>query len=147
MAATTTGSAQADAVAFAAELVAMYESWSSSRGMRVERVVGGDGVTLAVSGLAAYPILAPESGIHVLEEPAGERGIRRLKVRVTVVPQPIATGDSSDPDDVFRRLRGRQPGIVRRYRREPSPLVRDSARGWRTGRIDRVLAGDFDLVE
>jgi ATP-dependent Clp protease ATP-binding subunit ClpC len=29
----------------------------------------------------------------------------------------------------------------------PSPLVRDTARGWRTGRLDRVLAGDFDLFE
>jgi ATP-dependent Clp protease ATP-binding subunit ClpC len=34
--------------------------------------------------------------------------------------------------------------VVRRYREAPSPLVRD-ARGWRTGRLDRVLAGDFDL--
>jgi hypothetical protein len=29
---------------------------------------------------------------------------------------------------------------------DPSPLVRDSVRGWRTGRLDRVLAGDFDLM-
>jgi ATP-dependent Clp protease ATP-binding subunit ClpC len=36
--------------------------------------------------------------------------------------------------------------IVRRYREEPSPLVRDSARGWRTGRLERVLDGDFDLI-
>ena len=35
--------------------------------------------------------------------------------------------------------------VVRRYRREPSPLVRDS-RGWRTGRIDDVLGGAFDLL-
>ena len=35
--------------------------------------------------------------------------------------------------------------IVRRYRRYPSPLVRDTARDWRTGRIERVLGGDFDL--
>jgi hypothetical protein len=34
--------------------------------------------------------------------------------------------------------------IVRRYRLQPSPLVRDQ-RGWRTGRAERVLAGDFDL--
>jgi len=25
--------------------------------------------------------------------------------------------------------------------------VRDTARGWRTHRIDRVLAGDFDLIQ
>jgi ATP-dependent Clp protease ATP-binding subunit ClpC len=36
---------------------------------------------------------------------------------------------------------------VRRYRRDPSPLVRDAVRGWRTGRLDSVLAGDFDLIE
>ena len=35
--------------------------------------------------------------------------------------------------------------VVRRYREQPSPLVRDSVRNWRTGRVDRVLAGDFDL--
>jgi len=37
--------------------------------------------------------------------------------------------------------------IVRRYRDEPSALVRDTVRGWRSGRIDRVMAGDFDLLE
>jgi hypothetical protein len=27
-----------------------------------------------------------------------------------------------------------------------TPLARDRVRGWRTGRLDRVLAGDFDLI-
>jgi ATP-dependent Clp protease ATP-binding subunit ClpC len=36
--------------------------------------------------------------------------------------------------------------IVRRYRELPSPLVRDSARGWRTGRLGTVLDGNFDLM-
>lgn len=40
---------------------------------------------------------------------------------------------------------GEPQQIVRRYRREPSPLVRDTARG-RTGRLDRVLGGEFDVV-
>jgi ATP-dependent Clp protease ATP-binding subunit ClpC len=35
--------------------------------------------------------------------------------------------------------------VVRRYRPGRSPLVRDGVRGYRTGRFDRVLAGDFDL--
>jgi len=144
----TVASDEPDAHAFAKELVAMYESWAAARGMRSERVPGAEGETLAISGLAAYSILAPESGIHVLEEPAGEYGIRRLKVRVTVVAQAIAArvGERDDPDAAFSRLRGRRPGIVRRYRRDPSPLVRDAVRGWRTGRLDRVLAGDFDVV-
>jgi ATP-dependent Clp protease ATP-binding subunit ClpC len=36
--------------------------------------------------------------------------------------------------------------IVRRYRAKPSPLVRDSVRDWRTGRLDRVLDGQFDVM-
>ena len=36
--------------------------------------------------------------------------------------------------------------VVRRYRLEPAPLVRDAVRGYRTGRVDRIFAGDFDLV-
>ena len=35
--------------------------------------------------------------------------------------------------------------VVRRYRMGPSPLVRDAVRGYRTGRLDRVMAGDFEL--
>jgi len=36
--------------------------------------------------------------------------------------------------------------VVRRYRERPSPLVRDSATGARSGHPDIVLGGDFDLV-
>jgi hypothetical protein len=36
--------------------------------------------------------------------------------------------------------------IVRRYRAQPSPLVRDALAGWRSGRLDQVLGGDFDLM-
>jgi len=50
----------------------------------------------------------------------------------------VAPGSSPDGDRA-------EPAIVRRYRHEPSPLVRDAS-GMRTGRIDRVLAGDFDLL-
>jgi len=35
---------------------------------------------------------------------------------------------------------------VRRYREDPSAMVRDAVRGWRTGRLDLVLGGDFDLI-
>ena len=37
--------------------------------------------------------------------------------------------------------------VVRRYRQQPSPLVRDGVVGWRTGRLDLVLGGDFDLIQ
>jgi ATP-dependent Clp protease ATP-binding subunit ClpC len=37
--------------------------------------------------------------------------------------------------------------VVRRYRPEPSPLVRSGDGSWRSGRLDVVLRGDFDLLE
>ena len=36
--------------------------------------------------------------------------------------------------------------IVRRYRDGAAPLVRDSVRGFRTGRVERVYAGHFDVL-
>jgi ATP-dependent Clp protease ATP-binding subunit ClpC len=35
--------------------------------------------------------------------------------------------------------------VVRRYREQP-PLVRDAGGKWRTGRLDLVLGGEFDLL-
>ena len=37
--------------------------------------------------------------------------------------------------------------ICRRYREGASALARDNVKGWRSGRLDRVLAGEFDVVE
>jgi ATP-dependent Clp protease ATP-binding subunit ClpC len=69
------------------------------------------------------------------------------------VPVDVAPLAAGDPDTSLEqrarqaRHQARTPNrVVRRYRRKPSPLVRDSVRAWRTGRLDRVLAGDFDLL-
>ena len=58
-------------------------------------------------------------------------------------------GDSQVYSQALRTLEATDTGnmaIVRRYREKPSPLVRDSVRDWRTGRLDRILDGDFDVV-
>jgi hypothetical protein len=102
-------------------------------------MTGQNGLRYGVSGLAAYALLSDEDGLHVLETPVGERGFDRIAVRVTVKPVPVYYPVL--PASVEPTASGE---IVRRYRLEPSPLVRDR-RGWRTGRAERVLAGDFDL--
>ena len=89
-----------------------------------------------MGGRGAYTLLKPEAGLHVLELPVPERSFDRVTVLVGVEP---VDGDTD------RAAAGAEPVVVRRYRHEPSPLVRDAA-GTRTGRIDRVLAGDFDLI-
>jgi ATP-dependent Clp protease ATP-binding subunit ClpC len=94
-------------------------------------------VRLDVGGFAAWQALRAEAGLHVLETRVGDHELRR-RVRVQVAPDPAdatAAASSADTDTL----------VCRRYDDEPAPLVRDSVRGWRTGRLDRVLAGDFDL--
>jgi ATP-dependent Clp protease ATP-binding subunit ClpC len=157
---TESGLPSAAADAFARRIGKMYRAWASERRMQCEVLEegGDDGhkpyrMLLALSGYAAYTIVAPEQGLHLLEIPDDEgKGFRRVASRVRVTPQP-----ESPPGEGDAGLAGQaraalatessaQLAIVRRYREKPSPLVRDTVRGWRTGRLDRVLGGHFDLL-
>jgi ATP-dependent Clp protease ATP-binding subunit ClpC len=66
---------------------------------------------------------------------------------VAVVARRPDGGEAASPATARAALAERAPrtAVVRRYRFEPTPLVRDAVRGFRTGRLDRVLDGDFDL--
>ncbi len=85
-----------------------------------------------------------------MNEPLRLSPVSRLRVRVTVVPQPDqppgATAIATQAKEAMVAVVGQEPRIVRRYRETPSPLLRDAVRGWRTGRWDRVPNGDFDLI-
>jgi ATP-dependent Clp protease ATP-binding subunit ClpC len=126
----------------------MYEAWGRRRGMRVQRMRSESSHLLAITGIGAYPILAAETGLHVFEIPKRRYSFGRIAVRVAVAPLPSAA-PGTDPELLARSALGGLPPsttIVRRYRTGPSPLVRDSVHEWRTGRLDRVLGGDFDLI-
>ena len=113
--------------AFVGRLETMYLDWAERRGMRVEQA-DGDHPSLGVSGLAAYTLLRPEHGLHVLESGTGDE-TRRVFAHVAVAPVSLSTPGA--PGTATAPL---PTEVVRRYRFEPSPLVRDR-RGWRTGRI------------
>ena len=147
----------AGAGGFARRLSAMYRAWAERRGMRLdvldETKGGADPYRFlcAVSGYGAHTILEAESGLHVLEEPEGEgKHFQRHALRVQVAPQqesPPARGHEKQAAlKMMAAPSEAAPEIVRRYRELPSPLVRDNVRGYRTGRLDLVLAGDFDLI-
>lgn len=153
------GTPSTSAIAFAREIAEMYRNWGRSRGMQiktlVERASGARGpeTILAVSGFAAWAVLRPEDGLHLLERPERDgHGFRKAAVRVRVAPQPDVpahgagpTGAEAAARDALAARTDESPAVVRHYRRVPSPLVRDGVHGWRTGHLDRVLAGDFDL--
>ena len=133
------------------DLAEMYDAWARRRGMRITRLDRAEHL-YAVSGLGAGTILESEAGFHLLELPDEEReGGRadRLHAVVQVAPwPPQASHRERSLAEQARAMLERAPGasgVVRRYRAKPTPLVRDAVRGYRTGRLDRVLAGDFDL--
>lgn len=161
------GADRARSEEFARTLARMYRRWAERRRMRLELLEEQDDARsngagaeeyralFAVSGYAAYTILRHEAGLHVLETPQDEKSsFRRATASVRIVGQPEEPpgrgGRETLREQAERVLsadaQAPQTQVVRRYREEPSPLVRDSARGWRTGRLERVLDGDFDLM-
>lgn len=139
---------------FARRLVRMYRRWAEKRGMQCELLKEDlrDGYyhcLLAIAGFGSFPLLRPENGLHVLELLKDRGSSRRGRVRVRVAPQEIASpGEGTVLEQAIAAFADEaetQLAVVRHYREEPSPLVRDGVRRWRTGRLDRVLDGDFDL--
>jgi ATP-dependent Clp protease ATP-binding subunit ClpC len=146
---------------FALRLVGMYRKWAERRGMTVEVLDETHSVpgsrepyrfVAEVSGLAAHRLLAPECGLHILEQSSGTERLERVRARIAVTAPPL----EPSPKDRRSRLElalhrlgslgAQRTEIVRRYRDEPSPLVRDHVRGWRTGRISQVFDGNFDVI-
>ena len=145
------------ALEFLAHIVDMYRQWARRRRMRltelpVQAGQGPEGVIFSVGGFGSYAILSRESGLHVMESPIDESRFDRVRVRVVVAPQ--EEPPTPRRDDQIRTARellnaseNQASAVVRRYRELPSPLVRDKVAGWRTGRIDAIWAGNFDVWE
>jgi ATP-dependent Clp protease ATP-binding subunit ClpC len=131
----------------AGSLSNMYRAWSNQRGMRLERLRHPDWHFLAsVDGFAAWRILQHESGLHLGED--GGLGETAAAI-VAVAPQPPEP-PSLLPDPLVEiaaaALRNTpRPETVRLYQERPTPRVRDRRRNWKTGRLDVVLDGHFDL--
>jgi ATP-dependent Clp protease ATP-binding subunit ClpC len=140
---------------FAERLCRMYLQWAGRRHMRFkllrdERQNTARHFLLSVSGFGAYSILAPENGLHVFEVPESEGTFKRYSVPVRVIAQPDTPplGDENLLEQAhkgFLKDRETERKVVRHYREAPSALVRDAVSKWRSGRLDLVLDGNFDL--
>jgi ATP-dependent Clp protease ATP-binding subunit ClpC len=103
---------------------------------------------LIVTGFGAFRTLEREHGLHVLEQD-GPEGLGRIAARVVVAPGPDRLPQGAEEPAALGQQLAKLPlstTIVRRYRERPAQIVRDIAGGWRSGRLDAVLAGDFDLI-
>jgi ATP-dependent Clp protease ATP-binding subunit ClpC len=138
-------------LAWCSKLRSMYRSWAAKRRMQFLDMPGSardkDTPIMTVSGFGAYRILSPESGLHVLE--TSEGGTGRVTARIRLAAVPLGDVPAAKEQKLVAGALDEAPrpnAVVRRYREEP-PLVRDAAGKWRTGRLDLVLSGEFDLLQ
>jgi ATP-dependent Clp protease ATP-binding subunit ClpC len=127
----------------------MYRGWASRRGMQLSEHVVDGATYLAVSGFGAHRTLVEEAGLHVLDSDEDEGSTSRCVARVRVAPSPSGDLKGAQAARQIKSVIDLVPAsqtVVRRYREGSSPLVRDARRGWRSGRLDAVLQGDFDLI-
>ena len=135
-----------------AQLQDMYRGWAGKRNMQLAEVAGerpGDPPLLLISGFGAHRCLSREVGLHVLDLAEDDKRGSRATARICLTVAPL--GDV--PEHKLRSIllqalqqQSRPQSIVRRYRSDPSPLVRNMNGSGRTGRLDAVLQGDFDLI-
>ena len=138
------------ALAWCRRLTSMYRAWAGKRRMHVaelpDAVKHRHAPVLIVSGFGAHRVLSAEAGLHVFEPSEGAAGRVTARVRVAVAPLgdiPAAKERKLIVDALEEAPRAN--AMARRYREQP-PLVRDASGGWRTGRLDLVLGGEFDLL-
>jgi len=138
-------------LAWCHKMTAMYRAWAGKRRMQIGDLPGAgrdkDTPILLVSGFGAHRILSPEAGLHVFEPSEGEAVRVTARVRLAVVP--LGDVPAAKERKVIIAALDEAPrpnAVVRRYREEP-PLVRDAGGKWRTGRLDLVLGGEFDLLQ
>jgi ATP-dependent Clp protease ATP-binding subunit ClpC len=136
--------------AWCSQLFGMYRDWAENRHMQVSEVKGSDDrPILLVSGFGAHRVLARECGLHILELIDSNGNASRATARVRLAVAPLGDVPAAKLPraliEAFAKTE-RPSAVVRRYRGEPAPLVRSADGSWRTGKLDAVLRGDFDLL-
>jgi ATP-dependent Clp protease ATP-binding subunit ClpC len=122
---------------FATRLREMFRSWASFHAMSIEEVDTSQFWAARVNGFGALTLLQPDHGQHDWME--GKKG-SRWQCEVHILP--IRPGENLPETHPLPEL----SKTARRYQEVPTPLVIDKKRNYRTGRIDLVLKGHFDLI-
>ena len=140
--------------AWCRDVLDMYRGWSAKRNMHLSEIdpVKESGLPVPlIAGFGAARALLGEAGLHVLENIGqGREGANRVAARVLVVPSPLGEMSKAQRRAALIQAFANAPRtgtVVRRYRRQPSPLVRNADGSWRSGKLDDVLRGDFDVLQ
>ncbi|MCD4779467.1 MAG: AAA family ATPase [Candidatus Omnitrophica bacterium] len=148
-----------NAVMFAQEISLMYQNWAKNRRMHLfilkelsEPHAGKYQAYLSIAGFGVLSFLEHEHGIHIFEDPKTPKTFQKYNTAVKIAVQPDNPYKNekelrSQAEALLKHNKKNLKKIVRRYRRQPDPLVRDNVKGWRTGRLDLILQGHFDLID
>ena len=140
------------ASAFMDRLKSMYKHWAGRCKMHVKKVHESKGeVAFLITGFGANQILQHETGIHVWNTPAAKAGdTDRIRIRVNCISCENPATELADQSKQFQALRKEQSqaitAIARSYREAPKKLVKDHIAGWRSGRLQVIMNGMFDLM-
>jgi ATP-dependent Clp protease ATP-binding subunit ClpC len=138
------------------KLTQMYLQWAKNRKadykiIRQNIYAESCEFVMVIEGFAAYQVLEKEKGIHVWEETQQKNKLERINVRVDVRPFPEQIAAKETLEDIVKKIfdspAANLTKITRKYRHKPSPLISDNVSHWRSGRLDKILGGDFDLIE
>lgn len=133
-------------------LLDMYQYWAKNRSIPFERFAESKAGTqqeiLVFRGLAAWPLIAPEAGLHVWEYQEGKKKIKSaLRVDVLpILPEHARYEDYPDWNSLFYQ-REASPQITRKYKLTAQKEVVDQVRSWRSSNWEAVFKGNFDLIE
>lgn len=130
----------------------MYSSWSKHRGMKMELIKesseSGECIFIfSVVGFGAYSLLKSESGYHVFENRGSkEKDMIKTRINVSVITMTNEDHRSINTTGILTRFsKSGISKVVRRYRMDKSPVVKDLKNRWQTGKVEYVLNGNFDL--
>ena len=142
---------------FAEKLEGMYKKWAEKRGMKFillhkETDIDYE-VRIAISGFGAWALLRSETGIHSWSNTKERNKQRpsRGRVRVLSLPQPEPFPLDKELKQVahetFEAEGISKMEVIRKYQQKPTPLVTDKKGSWRSGKVDKIFSGDFDLIK
>jgi len=131
----------------------MFEQWGKHRNMRLNQFnknLEADETVLhfTATGFGAYSILSNETGYHVFEVDEPQSGkVVKHKVKVSVLPMELEDYRKKNLSSAFQRFKSIETyKNAKRYRLKKSPFVKDLIRNLQTGKIEKVLAGYFDVA-
>ena len=135
---------------WADKIIDMYFGWAKKRKMEIKVILKNKDLQLiTITGFGSYSILKNEHGIHVREKRNLESNfVEKNRVFISVLPILSVDYDNNFSSTYLKKRFANVASTetVRKFNMEKNQC-KDLVYKWQTGNVDRVLKGNFDLIE